>query len=152
MIEYRRGDLFASGAVALVNTVNCVGVMGKGVALQFKHRFPENYLAYVSACQRGYLSPGGIFPFWDDKSLSWIINVATKNHWKNPSTIEWVNLGARLIRAHCDSYRIPTVAIPPLGCGNGGLNWADVKPIIDREFRRPHWMELDKLTAFVYEP
>jgi O-acetyl-ADP-ribose deacetylase (regulator of RNase III) len=127
-------------------------VMGKGVALQFKQRFPKNYLAYVSACQRGALGPGGIFPFFDEDSFLWIINVATKNHWRNPSKLEWVDLGARLIRSHCDTYGIPTVAIPPLGCGNGGLDWADVRPIIDREFSRPYLMELDRLTAFVYEP
>lgn len=152
MVEYHRGDLFTSGAVALVNPVNCVATMGKGLALQFKQRFQKNYFAYVNACSSGALFPGGIFPFYDDQAMLWIINVATKNHWRNPSQLEWIDLGARLIRAHCDAYYIPTVAIPPLGCGNGGLNWADVKPIIDREFSRPYLMELDRLTAYVYEP
>lgn len=152
MVEYRRGDLFASGAAALVNTVNCVGVMGKGVALQFRRKFPKNYLAYYNAYQRGILFPGGIFPFFDDDSCTHIINVATKDHWRDPSKIEWVELGARLILRYCESMYIPTVAIPPMGCGNGGLNWADVKPIIDRRFRRPELMELDPLVAYVYEP
>ena len=97
MVEYRRGDLFASGAVALVNTVNCVGVMGKGVALQFKSRFPENYVAYRDYCSRGGLRPGLIFPYYDDRANIWILNVATKDHWRNPSRIEWVKFGIRMI-------------------------------------------------------
>ena len=147
MVECRRGNLFDSGAVAIVNTVNCVGVSGKGVALECKNRYPDNYIAYRDYCSSGLLRPGMLFPFLHKPTMTWILNVATKDHWRNPSKLEWVDLGARLIRAWCLSSWVTTVAIPPMGCGNGGLRWADVCPILYREFSNQLF-----LTALLFEP
>lgn len=151
MIEYRAGDLLKADAEALVNTVNTVGVMGKGIALQFKQAYPENYKAYEQVCSAGELQPGGIFTFergrmHDDKPW-FILNVATKKHWRSKSRLDDIRAGAANIADEVRRLGIQSVAIPPLGCGNGGLNWNDVRPLIQQAMQ-----PLQDVKVLVYEP
>ncbi len=133
MIEHRKGDLLAADAEALVNTVNTVGVMGKGVALQFKKAFPANYRAYKRACDREAVQPGRMFVFETGQLTGprLVINFPTKRHWRGKAHLEYIDAGledlARVLRKH----NVRSVAIPPLGCGNGGLRWDDVRPRIE---------------------
>jgi O-acetyl-ADP-ribose deacetylase (regulator of RNase III) len=130
MITYGNGDLLQAGTEALVNTVNCVGVMGKGIALQFKRRYPENFAAYEKACKGGEVTIGTMF-VTETRHLDgprYIINFPTKKHWRSPSQLGFIDAGlSDLIRVLQD-LDIKSVAIPPLGAGNGGLDWADVEP------------------------
>ena len=132
-MRFATGDILAEGAEALVNTVNCVGVMGKGIALQFKKAFPENFRAYAKACQRGEVKLGAMFVFRTGTVTNprYIINFPTKHHWRSNSRIEAIDMGlkdlARVIRAH----GIRSIALPPLGCGLGGLDWGNVRPRIE---------------------
>ncbi len=149
MIEIARGDILKSDAEALVNTVNCVGVMGRGVALQFRNEFPNNFDAYKIACTREEVQPGKMFVF-DLSTLQnphYVINFPTKRHWKGHSRIEDIRSGLTSLVAEIKSRDIQSVAIPPLGCGLGGLNWAEVKPLIVSAFR-----ELPDVTVYLYEP
>jgi O-acetyl-ADP-ribose deacetylase (regulator of RNase III) len=129
MIEFAKGDLFADGADALVNPVNCVGVMGKGLALEFKKRFPKNFKAYELYCELGYLDPGETFNY--EERDRFIINAATKNHWKGQSRIEYIRDCLNSIRVTLLQNNIESIAIPALGCGLGGLSWSEVKPLFD---------------------
>lgn len=133
MIEVKKGNILKQEAEALVNTVNCVGVMGRGVALQFKEAFPENYKQYKEACKNEAVKPGRMFVF--DASMligpKIIINFPTKRHWREKSRIEDIESGLKdLIKILKDSH-IHSVAIPPLGCGLGGLDWKIVRPLIE---------------------
>ncbi|SEA17288.1 type II toxin-antitoxin system antitoxin DNA ADP-ribosyl glycohydrolase DarG [Rubrimonas cliftonensis] len=132
MIDYRAGNLLDADAEALVNTVNTVGVSGKGVALMFKEAFPENFRAYAAACRAGDIAPGGLFVTERRDMLGprWIINFATKDHWRSPSRLEWIEAGLADLRREIAARGIRSIAIPPLGAGNGGLDWTDVKPLI----------------------
>lgn len=126
------GDLLAVEADALVNTVNCVGVMGKGVALQFKRRFPDMFRAYKHACDRGEVRLGRMW-VWETGLLEgprYIINFPTKDHWKGRSRLEWIRDGLVDLRRVIAGLELESVALPPLGAGNGGLDWADVEPLI----------------------
>ena len=149
MLHFITGDLLQSKAEALVNTVNTVGVMGKGIALQFKENFPANYKAYVDACRHNALSPGKLLVV-EDVSVRYgrkcIINFPTKVHWKAPSTYGYVEDGLKALRTLLQDAGIKSIAIPPLGCGNGGLDWAEVKPMIAY-----HLGDLD-VDIEVYEP
>ena len=135
MLHYVHGNLLKSEAEALVNAVNCVGVMGKGIAFSFKKLFPENYAAYNLACHKHQVHPGKMFIFYTtdlfgNKKL--IINFPTKKHWKEKSELSYINDGLQDLITVIDKYHIQSLAIPPLGCGNGGLNWNDVKPLIEK--------------------
>lgn len=132
MIEIIRGNLFDSKAELLVNTVNCLGISGKGIALEFKKRFPDNYLAYRNWCKEENLHPGEIFVYIcrDIGGPKCIVNFATKDHWRNPSRIEWVERGLGRLKNMLQGCGFKSIAIPPLGCGNGGLDWGLVKPLI----------------------
>jgi O-acetyl-ADP-ribose deacetylase (regulator of RNase III) len=132
MIEYTQGNLLAAEAEALVNTVNTVGVSGKGIALMFKESYPENFRAYEAACKAGRIAPGGLFVTEQHDMLGprFIINFATKKHWRHPSRLEWIRQGLAALRAEIEARGIRSIAIPPLGAGNGGLDWGDVKPLI----------------------
>lgn len=134
MITYTTGDLLASKAEALVNAVNTVGVMGKGIALQFKQQFPEMYKLYKSAADRKELQVGKVqvVPVQAAGSVKYILNFPPKQHWRFPSKIEWVREGLVDLREQIIRYDIKSVALPPLGCGNGGLEWAAVKPLIEQ--------------------
>lgn len=132
MISYTQGNLLVADAEALVNTVNTVGVSGKGIALMFKESFPDNFRAYAAACKAGKLDPGGLLVIerHDMFGPRFIINFATKDHWRNPSRLEWIRRGLAALKEEIEARRIRSVAIPALGAGNGGLNWGDVKPLI----------------------
>lgn len=132
MIRYTQGNLLAAEADALVNTVNTVGVSGKGIALMFKETYPENFRAYEAASKAGQIAPGGLFITERHDMLGprFIINFATKKHWRQPSRLEWIRQGLGELRREIETRGIRSIAIPPLGAGNGGLDWNDVKPLI----------------------
>ncbi|NDU74145.1 Appr-1-p processing protein [Actinomadura sp. DSM 109109] len=129
MIVERTGNLLRDDAQALVNTVNTVGVMGKGIALQFKRAFPDNFSAYARACAEGRVRPGRIFATSIDGDR-WILNFPTKRHWRQPSRLEDVRAGLDDLARAMVELRITSVAVPPLGCGNGGLDWPQVRRLI----------------------
>jgi O-acetyl-ADP-ribose deacetylase (regulator of RNase III) len=133
MIEVVEGNLLTAEVDALVNTVNTVGVMGKGVALQFKQAFPDNFKSYKHACDRGEVRPGEMF-VWDSGRLGpqrYVINFPTKRHWRGQSRMADIDSGLHdLVRVIRDLH-ITSVAVPALGCGNGGLDWAEVRPRIE---------------------
>jgi O-acetyl-ADP-ribose deacetylase (regulator of RNase III) len=149
MIEYKNGDILKEYTEALVNTVNCVGVMGRGIALQFKNSFPDNYKAYKEACDRSEMQPGKMFVFNTGylTNPKYIINFPTKRHWKGKSRIEDIEAGLKSLVDTIIQYNIKSIAIPPLGSGLGGLNWIDVKPIIELELN-----SLKSVHIVVYEP
>lgn len=134
MIQLTRGNILEAATEALVNTVNTEGVMGKGIALQFKRAFPENYLFYRRACERGEVEPGRMLVF-ETGRLSpprYIINFPTKRHWRSPSRVEDIETGLQALVREITGRGIRSIAIPPLGCGNGGLDWREVRPRIER--------------------
>lgn len=150
MIEYRSGDILKSDAEALVNTVNCVGVMGRGIALQFKNAFPENFKAYAAACKRERVRPGHMFVFETGQLTPprYIINFPTKRHWRGRSRIEDIEAGLTALVAEIRARRIRSIALPPLGAGLGGLDWtAEVRPQVEAALRA-----LDDVQVIVYEP
>lgn len=132
MIELVEGNLLDAQADALVNTVNTEGVMGKGIALQFSKRFPEMVEHYRAACKSGELQPGRLHVFERREMFSprYIINFPTKRHWRSPSRLEDIDAGLATLVEEIKRRGIMSVAVPPLGCGNGGLNWSDVLPRI----------------------
>lgn len=149
MIEYTSGDILLSDAEALVNTVNCVGVMGRGIALQFKKMFPDNFKAYAAACKRQEVQPGRMFVF-DTGQLTpprYIINFPTKRHWRGKSRMEDIESGLMALVATIHEHGIRSIAIPPLGSGLGGLDWAQVRPRIDTALS-----ELEDVRVKVFEP
>lgn len=132
MIKFTQGNLLESGADALVNTVNTVGVMGKGIALMFKERFPLNFELYAKACKQGQVHTGSMF-ITETGELSgpkWIVNFPTKQHWRANSRMEWIAAGLADLREWLCVNKVRSVALPPLGAGNGGLEWESVKPLI----------------------
>lgn len=132
MIERMHGDILGANSEALVNAVNCVGVMGRGIALQFKNAFPENYELYRRACERAELRPGAMFSYQTRYfgNPKYIINFPTKRHWKAKSRTEDIDSGLKALVAEVRKRGIRSIAIPPLGCGLGGLNWDEVRPKI----------------------
>ncbi|RLL67889.1 macro domain-containing protein [Streptomyces sp. Z26] len=129
MITETRGNLLRDDAQALVNTVNTVGVMGKGIALQFKRAFPEVFTSYAAACAAGEVKPGTVqaVPVPGGR---WVLNFPTKRHWRQPSRIEDIRTGLDDLARVLGELRISSVAVPPLGCGNGGLPWPEVRSLI----------------------
>lgn len=136
-VTITQGDLLRQDDVdAIVNTVNCVGVMGKGIALQFKNKWPANYSAYEAACKAKQVRPGTMFVF-DSGGLvkpNYIINFPTKDHWRGKSRIEFIRDGLVDLVKQIKRLGIRSIAIPPLGCGNGGLEWEEVRPLIEQAF------------------
>ncbi len=122
MIRFTQGNLLEAPVEALVNAVNTVGVMGKGIALMFKERFPQNFAAYQAACKVGEVEVGKMFvtKIEEPNGLRWIINFPTKKHWRNPTQLEWIETGLESLREEIRSLGIRSLALPPLGCGNGG--------------------------------
>jgi O-acetyl-ADP-ribose deacetylase (regulator of RNase III) len=128
MIQFMRGNLFDSKADILVNPVNCVGVMGKGIALEFKRRWPEMFQAYRTSCSQGRVRPGKVH-IWC--RAAWIVNLPTKEDWREPSKYEYVRASLIALREYADTLPSATaIAMPALGCGNGGLDWTRVKPMV----------------------
>jgi O-acetyl-ADP-ribose deacetylase (regulator of RNase III) len=123
-------DLFSIGAQTVVNTVNCVGVMGKGIALEFRRRFPRMFADYVRRCRRGEVRPGVPYLYVDGSGTR-IVNFPTKDDWRNGSEIVWVDLGLERIAERAREWNITSLALPPPGCGNGGLAWTQVGPIVE---------------------
>ncbi len=134
MIETTSGDILTADAEALVNTVNCVGIMGRGIALQFRKAFPDNFKAYEAVCKRGELHPGHMFIYETGSFTNprYVINFPTKRHWKGKSRLADIELGLKTLVSDIQRLGIHSLAIPPLGCGQGGLDWTDVRPRIER--------------------
>ena len=149
MIRYAAGNLLEADVEALVNTVNTVGVMGKGIALMFKERFPANMQAYALACKQKQVQTGHMF-VTETGGLSgpkWIVNFPTKQHWRNPSKMEWVDEGLLDLKRFIRENQVRSIALPPLGSGNGGLQWEQVKPRIEQALA-----DLDNVEVLVFEP
>lgn len=150
MIELARGNLLTAPADALVNTVNTVGVMGKGLALQFRETYPAMFQAYRTDCEAGVVRLGRMHVF-DLGGLvggpRWIINFPTKGHWRDPSRLADIESGLTDLVTKVGQLSIQSIAIPPLGCGLGGLDWKDVRPRIEHAF-----LNLPKVRVLLYEP
>lgn len=128
MITFVKGNIFESPAQCLVNPVNCEGVMGKGLALQFKRRFPETFKSYRAECSEFSLWIGKLHVF--DENGKTIVNFPTKDTWREASKIKYIRRGLAALKEFLSSGYVKSIAIPPLGCGLGGLDWNEVKPII----------------------
>ncbi len=149
VIEYRTGNILEADAEALVNSVNCVGFMGRGVALQFKKAWPENFKAYAAACRRKEVQPGKMFVFETGRLTNprYIINFPTKRHWRGKSRMEDIETGLSALVEEIRTRGIRSIALPPLGCGLGGLHWPDVRRRIEEALGA-----LDQVKIIVYEP
>ena len=149
MIELGTGDIFEADVEALVNSVNCVGVMGRGIALQFKNAFPENFKAYEAACKRDEVQPGRMFVYEPGKMTNprYIVNFPTKRHWRAKSRIEDIEAGLDALADEIRARNIRSIAIPPLGSSLGGLDWADVRPRIEAALGN-----LENLEVLLFEP
>jgi O-acetyl-ADP-ribose deacetylase (regulator of RNase III) len=149
MIEITCGNLLETNAEALVNTVNCVGYMGKGVALQFKKAYPDNNIAYEKACRAEQVVPGNMFVFETGRFVNpkFIINFPTKRHYAQPSRLEDIEAGLPALIAEVRLRGIRSIAMPPLGCGLGGLDWAVVRPLIEHAFA-----SMPDIQVFLFEP
>ena len=149
MIRIERGNVLKANAEALVNTVNCVGFMGKGIALQFKRAYPDNFDAYQKACRQHEVQPGRMFVFDRGSMLGvrYIVNFPTKRHWKGKSRYEDIAAGLTALVSDVRRLHIKTIAIPPLGTGLGGLDWARVRPMIEDAFAA-----LPEVDVQLYEP
>jgi O-acetyl-ADP-ribose deacetylase (regulator of RNase III) len=149
MITYIQGNLLDAPVEALVNTVNTVGVMGKGIALMFKEQFPENYREYAEACKAGRVQTGKMFVTERMALMGprWIVNFPTKQHWRAPSRMDWIAEGLIDLKSFIRSKGVRSIAIPPLGSGNGGLDWGAVKAKIETELS-----DVDGTEILVYEP
>jgi len=148
-MRFVKGNLLDAKVEALVNTVNTVGVMGKGIALMFKEAFPANFRSYEEACKAKEIRIGRMFVA-ENRTLEgprWIINFPTKKHWRQPSKLEWIVEGLADLRRVIQENGIRSIALPPLGSGNGGLDWVDVRPEIVRVLG-----DLEDVEIHVYEP
>ncbi|MBU0713342.1 macro domain-containing protein [bacterium] len=128
------GNIFEADAQTLVNTVNCVGIMGKGIAADFKKRFPDMFADYKSRCDNGLLRPGEPY-IYKSTIKPWIINFPTKNHWRSVSKLQDIEKGVDIILEKYREWEVTSLAVPPLGCGNGQLEWRDVGPLLYRKFQ-----------------
>lgn len=149
MIRYTQGNLLDAEVEAVVNTVNTVGVMGKGIALMFKDAFPDNFQRYEAACKAKEVRVGHMFVTERRELMGpkWIVNFPTKQHWRQPSKLEWVVDGLKDLRAVIQDKGIHSIAIPPLGSGNGGLEWPEVRATIEAALA-----SLEGVDIVVYEP
>lgn len=145
MVTFVRGDIFKSPAQVLTNTVNCVGVMGKGVALEFKNRYPQMFGDYKSKCDEGKVKPGQPY-LWEDDSVQ-ILNFPTKRNWRDKSLLQDVEDGLKHLASSYEKMGIQSIAMPALGCGLGGLKWSEVQPLIVK-----YLGSLQDLDVYVYEP
>lgn len=148
-IQFLQGNLLEAPVEAIVNTVNTVGVMGKGIALMFKEAYPLNFKLYDEACKRKEVRIGHMFVTETGEldGPRWIINFPTKQHWRQPTKLQWVIDGLADLRRVIEEKGIRSVAVPPLGCGNGGLDWADVRPAIEHALG-----DLKGVEVLVHEP
>lgn len=149
MIEYKTGDILKEDAEAIVNTVNCVGIMGRGIALQFKQTFPDNFKSYAAACKRNEVQPGRMFVFETRRLTNprLIINFPTKRHWRGKSRIEDIDAGLIALSEEIRLRNIRSIAIPPLGSGLGELDWSEVRPRIEAILRK-----FSDVKVVIFEP
>src|SRR5208337_1096153 len=149
MIRYKTGDILEEYAEAVVNTVNCVGFMGRGISLQFKKAWPENFKAYAAACRRQEVQPGRMFVFETGRLTNprYIINFPTKRHWRGKSRLEDIDAGLTALVGEIRERKIRSVAIPPLGAGLGGLDWSIVRARIEEAMH-----DLAEVVIVVFEP
>ena len=149
MIEYKSGDILKEDADAIVNTVNCVGVMGRGIALQFKKAYLANFKSYADACKKGEVQPGRMFVFATGQLINprFIINFPTKRHWRGKSRMVDIESGLQALVKVINDNNIHSIAIPPLGCGLGGLNWEAVKQCLEKTLR-----PLKDVRVIIFEP
>jgi O-acetyl-ADP-ribose deacetylase (regulator of RNase III) len=145
MVRYTAGDIFSSPAQVITNPVNCVGVMGAGLALEYKKRYKGLFADYQKRCQSGELRPGRPYLFESDSVQ--ILNFPTKRHWQDKSKLEDIESGLKFLAENYADMGVFYLALPPLGCGLGGLDWAEVKALIDR-----HIGPIADLEVVVYEP
>lgn len=148
MIRFVNGDMFSTTYDAYVNPVNCKGIMGKGLALDFKKRYPMNFILYKDICDQGKLKPGYVYWTRDITTNTTIINFATKDHWKDYSRSEWIDSGCMKLRQYLidNPHNIKDIAIPKLGCGLGGLDWSYVRNIFLKYFN-----DITNVDIYVYE-
>ncbi len=149
MITFKTGDILKEDVEAIVNTVNCVGVMGRGIALQFKNAFPDNFKSYAAACKRKEVQPGTMFVFETGRLTNprYVINFPTKRHWRGKSRMEDIETGLVALAEEIRSRKIRTIAIPPLGSGLGGLEWSAVRARIEAAMH-----ELDDVQIVIFQP
>lgn len=149
MIEYKTGNIFTEDVDALVNSVNCVGFMGRGIALQFKNVFPENFEAYADACKRKEVQPGRMFVYEAENLTGprYIVNFPTKRHWRGKSRMEDIVAGLDALAREIEERGIQSIALPPLGSGLGGLEWADVRSHVESALGG-----LDGVRVVAFEP
>lgn len=145
MVTFVKGDIFKSPAQVLTNTVNCVGIMGKGVALEFKNRYPQMFGDYKSKCDQGNVKPGQPY-LWENDS-SQVLNFPTKRHWRDNSLLQDIEEGLKHLANSYEQMGIQSIAMPALGCGLGGLKWSEVQPLIMK-----YLGALPDLDVYVYEP
>lgn len=143
MLIYRRTSILESPAQTLVNTVNCVGIMGKGLAHAFKEREPNMFKAYKRICDQHALEPGKLWLWRGDDS--WVLNFPTKIHWRNPSKIEWIEQGLEKFVSAYESQGITEISFPQLGCGNGGLDWEEVRPVME------HYLSKVSIPVYIHD-
>lgn len=149
LITYGEGNLLQADTDALVNTVNCVGVMGKGIALQFKRRYPDMFAAYQKACKNGEITIGKMFVFETGQldGPKCVINFPTKKHWRSPSQLSYIDAGLTDLISVIHDLDITSIAMPALGAGNGGLDWRDVEPRLVKALA-----DLPDVRAVLYAP
>ena len=145
MIAYLKGNIFDAPAQVITNAVNCVGVMGGGIALQFKERLPDLFRDYAARCEAKQVRIG--VPYLFENDTIQVLNFPTKNDWRNQSRLEDIELGLKYLASNYGAMGIYSIALPALGCGLGGLEWKDVKPLIEK-----HLGSLPDLDVLVYEP
>jgi O-acetyl-ADP-ribose deacetylase (regulator of RNase III) len=146
-IKYLDGDILKAKTQVVVNTVNCEGVMGKGLALQFKKNFPDMFAEYKKKCEEGKIAIGKL-DLYKSPFRYWILNFPTKDHWRKPSKLEYIEKGLAEFSRKYQEWDITSIAFPKLGCQQGGLNWVDVKPLMEK-YLEP--LEL-KVEIFSYKP
>ena len=149
MLLFKTGDILSEDMEAVVNAVNCVGVMGRGIALQFRNAYPANFKAYAIACSNREVEPGRMFVHATNRLSRprWIINFPTKRHWRSRSRLEDIQAGLEALVSTIDLLGIRSIAVPALGCGLGGLDWNEVRQRIERELGR-----LEHVKVVVFEP
>lgn len=149
MFSCKRGDIFKENTDALVNTVNCVGVMGRGLALQFKKCFPENFKVYETACKQNEVVPGKMFVYGTGAIIGpkYVINFPTKRHWVQASRMDDIESGLQDLAKVISELNIKSIALPPLGCGLGGLDWNEVRKRIENKLSM-----LSGVDIIVFEP
>ncbi len=145
----KHGNLLQANVEALVNTVNTMGVMGKGIALTFKERFPSNFDKYALACKNGDIRIGRMFVTENGELFGpkWIINFPTKRSWRAKSRLEWIAEGLEDLVRVINERKVRSIAVPALGCGNGALDWSEVRPMVVAALER-----VEHLDAMIYDP